>query len=51
MHPWWSRTSPSQSSKRSAKRSWIIGPYSTSAFGSPIGDDDSRSDSFVTNSS
>ena len=48
---WWSRISPSQSSKRSAKRSWIIGPYSTSAFGSPIGADDSRSDSFDTNSS
>ena len=44
---WWSRTSPSQSSKRSAKRSWIIGPYSTSSNGSPIGDEDSRSESFV----
>ena len=34
---WWSRIRPSQSSKRSAKRSWIIGPYSTSWVGSPIG--------------
>ena len=48
---WWSRTSPSQSSKRSAKRSWIIGPYRTSPNGSPIGEDSSRAESLATNSS
>ena len=33
---WWSRISSSQPRKRSWKRSWIIGPYSTSSNGSPI---------------
>ena len=34
---WWSRISPSHPSNRSANRSSIIGPYRTSAVGSPIG--------------
>src|SRR4051794_12074353 len=43
--------SSSQSSKRSAKRSWIIGPDRTSPNGAPIGAADSRSESLATNSS